>query len=350
MIIKDCIGSRVETGVFHEGTFGIEIETESKTSYKTPCLSTNKYGQALIDKHGVPIGDMTFWDVKEDGSLRDFGREYVLKVPLRFEHEIPEALDEFEDKTKKITFIENSISTSTHVHVNFLFEQWTTLGNFLTIYTLVENLLVEYSGEYRRNNLFCLPIRSVPVLNQLMIKMFAQVHKKNFDFKKLLAQEHVKYAAGNLATLLRFGSFELRSMRGLTKKAQIYEWIAIINSMLEFSRQNLLPCDIMDIFREKNYELLEDIFGKYWKKIKHKEIDDLIYTKKNLWYAGQLAYSLKAEDWKNLNEKPKPKKFSASNLEFYSLRFYGVPYSKLDTSLKKQLEFYMNEEGVETVT
>src|SRR5690242_2495326 len=114
-------------------SIGLEIETETKEPYDIPRFS--------------------FWAVHADGSLRDFGQEYVLVQPLAIE-QIPLALDEFKDKTKGIKFIQDSLTTSVHVHLNFLDQSFQTLGNFLILYTMFENLLIRYSGEDRLSNLF----------------------------------------------------------------------------------------------------------------------------------------------------------------------------------------------------
>lgn len=315
-MIIDCLGKKIletaslekRVGILHEGTYGIEIEAESKSSYRIPKF--------------------TFWDVKQDDSLRDFGREYVLKVPVHYGDEHRSALEEFEKKTKSVNFIQDSISTSVHLHVNMLPEKWKTLGNFLTIYTMAENLLIEYSGEFRRNNLFCLPIRSVPYIHEVMIKLLAGASAKRYQFKQLLDQNQIKYAALNLATLWRFGSVELRSFRGSTDVQLIDNWIKIINYILEFSRQDVSPKVIMDTYEQKGEDLFKDIFQKDWKILKNqKKADELFPSeiqKHNIWYAGQFAYSLSEDKWNHLDDKHIPLVFPKEVLEKYCPSVMGI--------------------------
>ena len=219
-MIKDFIGKKIATGRFPEGEYGIEIETETKAPYNIPKFK--------------------FWDVKHDQSLRDFGQEYVLKTPVRYDYELDAALGEFQAKTAGLAFIQDSISTSVHVHWNILNEKWKTLGNFCTLYTLSENLLIEYSGEFRRNNLFCLPLRSVPLVVQYLIDIFKSAAKRNYN-SCVIAPETVKYAALNLSTITKFGSLEMRSMRGVTDINKIKNWVSVINNMVSFCRMDIAP-------------------------------------------------------------------------------------------------------------
>lgn len=100
---------------------------------------------------------MKFWFAQIDPSLRGkFNQEYTLKQPVRFQGELDSALNEFQESTKNIKFIKNSITSSVHVHLNFLNSTFREMGNFITAYALTENLLSNYAGENRKSNLFCL--------------------------------------------------------------------------------------------------------------------------------------------------------------------------------------------------
>lgn len=325
-MIKDFIGTYINSGVLFDGTFGLEIETEAPSSYK--------------------IKEYSFWDVKNDGSLRDFGKEYVLKVPLRFGEELDAALNEFKTKTAGIPFHQNSISTSVHIHVNVLPETWRTLANFLTIYTLTENILIEYSGEFRRNNLFCLPIRSVPYVQQLINTIFENVEKKNYKFSRKLEQEYIKYAALNLGTLYRFGSIEIRSFRGTTDINLIRNWVEIQNNILEFSRQDITPQIIMDSFRDQKSALLKDIFKDKWKHLQHPAEEILL--RPNLWYAGTIAYAFTNEQWNSLDTLPKQKdsSYPPDKLNVYAKMLFGptVKYNTLSPEEQKVVKLAIDKD------
>lgn len=321
-MIKDFISKKIESRVLYEGQYGLEIETETKKAYALPA--------------------MTFWNVKDDNSLRDYGKEYVLKVPVKYGAELDAALQEFHDKTKGIKFISDSISTSVHVHWNILPETWKTLGNFLTLYILTENLLIEYSGEFRRNNLFCLPIRSVPVLIDYIKNMLLSVENKSYN-GCYIPVDYVKYGALNLSTITKFGSLEIRSMRGVTDIKIIKEWIDIINSIVVFSRQDLTPPKILDIYKELGEEMISDVFGKYYGKLNQGDTKELL--KRNLFRAGKVGYCLTEPQWLSLDTKPEKKEVSVELLNQYAMDHFGIPYDQLSAAKKEHIEQMINIYG-----
>lgn len=292
----------------YDGEIGLEIETETKEPYIIPGFA--------------------YWNVHEDGSLRDFGREYVLRSPLKYEKELPSALDEFATKTKDIKFIKDSPTTSVHVHLNMLNESFRTMGNFLTLYTLFENLLIRYSGEDRRSNLFCLPICDAEDTYKNIVHMFNLIEQKNY--KGLFFQENqVKYAALNLGAFNNYGSLEIRSFRGETDPKVIKTWIDILYSMLAYARNDITPREIMLKWREREGFFLDDVFGKYASAIHRR--DEISLIKENIWYAASIAYSVKG-DWRLLDAIQEKPKFSpkAKDLEALALKLLKKHWADLD--------------------
>lgn len=289
-----------------KGDIGLEIETESKEDYTIPKFS--------------------FWDVHNDNSLRDIGREYVLKQPLDFEETLPKALTEFVDKTKAVKFIQNSITTSIHVHLNLLNDNFLTLGNFLTVYTLVENILIRYSGEDRLSNLFCLPICDAEDTYHNMLRLLEGVRDRKYN-RLSFDIDRTKYGALNLSSLATRGSLEIRSFRGTTDTKLIYNWIGILYSILKFARQDgLVPPAIILAYKDKGTEILTDVFSSYRKDIRHPDEEKLL--EKNFWYAANLAYSI--QDWKKLELVPKKKKPSAGALDKESLKHFKRTFQELN--------------------
>jgi len=309
--VYKALTSRGMSYAAHKGTFGLEIETETVEAYDVPKFS--------------------FWDVHRDGSLRNFGQEYVLKQPLDFNEHIPLALEEFRVKTSKIPFIKDSVTTSVHVHINFLGETFQTLGNFLTIYSLTENLLIRMSGADRLSNLFALPICDAETTFFNMKNMLDGIKAKQYNFM-VFDPEHTKYAAINLAALSRFGSLEIRSFRGTVDTKEIHDWIGTLNQVFQYSKSDFTPDQFMDRYKKDNSDLLTNIFGPYREKIRHKNEESLI--EQNVWYAASLAYSIK--DWKKLDEPPKEKKKVKFNeIDKYSVAHYGRTFEALNEGDKR---------------
>lgn len=275
----------------HKGEFGLEIETESAREYEIPLFA--------------------FWDAKGDGSLRNFGIEYVLKQPLFFNKDIKDALEEFKEKTKHINFIKDSITTSVHVHINMLNETLLTLGNFLVAYSLVENLLVRYCGSNRLSNGFSLPICDAEENYLFMKDMLDCI--KNKEWQGLIINpEASKYAGLNLSSLARFGSLEIRLFKGTTDIDEIYNWLSILYDLLTYCRKNVNPHEIIKSYKNQEENILKDIFKNNYENIRHVKEKELLET--NFLYATNLAYTIK--DWSIVNDLLKPvKKPSVKDLD-----------------------------------
>lgn len=309
MIVYDAL-SRWANYKKWEGTFGVEIETETKHEYAVP--------------------EFTFWDVHNDGSLRDFGKEYVLKQPLSFGKSLDDAFEEFKGKTKDIPFKKDSISTSVHVHVNMLNEKFVTMANFITVYTIVENILIRYCGPDRKSSLFCLPICDAEETAKNVRQMFQAFDKKNYKFVHQFSEEQCKYAALNLASLSKIGSLEVRSFRGTPDTEEIRNWVGILNSMLRYARQNITPPDIIKAYHDKAGELLSEIFGEYREQLRYSDETELI--KKTFFWATVNAYSVK--NWSRMDVEQKAPTKKDFDIEAVSQQIYGRAFDAL--SLEQQ--------------
>ena len=127
----------------------------------------------------------------------------------------------------------------------------------------------------------------------------------------------------------------MRSMRGVTDVKTIKEWISIINSIVNFSRQDLTPPKILDIYKELGDEMIEDIFGKYYHVLNHKDSKELL--RKNLFRAGKIGYCLTEDQWKMLDSKPEKREIPKDTLEMYALQHFGISYADLSIAKKEHI-------------
>ena len=93
----------------------------------------------------------------------------------------------------------------------------------ITLYTTLEDLLVEYSGETRVGNLFCLRTKDAEHIVE-MARRSLQTATFMGDFR----DEHLRYAAMNLTAITKYGSLEFRSFRGTTNAAEIHTWVRML--------------------------------------------------------------------------------------------------------------------------
>lgn len=304
----------------HKGQFGIEIETESKKPYDPKQYS--------------------FWDVKRDDSLRGPGPyEYILKVPLTYGEELNAALEEFVVKTKDVSFDDGSWTTSVHVHVNMIHETLLTLVNFLTTYSLTENLLTNFAGPTRRSNLFCLPMSDAETNFHTAKSIVNSIVNKKFNAIALDPNQH-KYAALNLSSLHSFGSFECRLLRGTTDTKLINTWVGMLYNMVNFSRGDITPTEIVLQWKDRGPELLSDIFGSTRSAIRTD--DEISLVDKNAWFAANIAALSK--DWRKLNNVVIPVEITQESLEKIAMHHYKKKYDDLQDDQK--IHIYANHDDL----
>lgn len=180
------------------------------------------------------------WNRKYDGSLRGEAIEYVSAGPKTLDDTkkmVTELFEKFKENNVKL---KDSIRTSTHVHLNFSDKIIKSVVNFFALFTLLEEVLQYYSGEDRKGNLFCISSREAEGIVGILA---AAVGKCNFG---AFAGDRYKYAACNLSTLYKFGTVEIRTMKGATSAEHVNAWVDILNDMYEYSLKMKSPASLVD--------------------------------------------------------------------------------------------------------
>lgn len=208
------------------GLIGLEIEVEGKSLFSTP---------------------IKYWGVHNDGSLRDTdgqpGVEYVLKEPLD-PPEVKASLTYLENRLiASESQVADSYRTSVHVHINVQDLTLKQLYNFILLYLIFEELLVDWSGPDRAGNLFCLRAKD----SDFFIQMLEDVLKTG-TFKSW--KEDLRYSACNVNAVIKFGSLEFRSMRGTVDKDLIMCWINMLLTVREQALTYDNPREIVDKFQQ----------------------------------------------------------------------------------------------------
>lgn len=212
------------------GDFGIEIEVEGA-----------KLPGALVKGAGL-------WKIVDDGSLRgrfpDQRAEYVLINPVQHKS-VKQALEALSSDLAK-SELDFSFRTSCHVHVNVQELTDVQLQNFVYAYLLLEEILVNYCGEERVNNRFCLRFRDAEGLYETLYDLFS-------NGVKSLARvngDQVRYAALNLHAVRKYGSLEFRSMRGTLEVDVLTTWIDALNALRNYAMKVENPTKIFDEFNK----------------------------------------------------------------------------------------------------
>lgn len=267
----------------HPGRFGIEIETEAMGEYEQPALK--------------------FWKTEFDGSLRHFGIEYILKAPKNLDA-VGLALDEFfdfyESVKEDVEFIEDTHSTSIHVHLNMQNEEPIVLANYLTLWTMFEEVLLSLCGDDRRDNLFCLSNTVAGGLSRIWHKFLSDFCAGDWGATEYLDINVLKYSSLNIAPLKVQGSIEVRTMEGTYDKERILMWITVLDDLFEAAKRDWNPTLILADYKHRQEDLFFDVFKRSAGYIMS-YVEDSLKEKidKNLWFVRTL--SVVTSDWGSMN-------------------------------------------------
>jgi hypothetical protein len=130
------------------------------------------------------------------------------------------------------------------------------LTAFIALYLCFEEVLTEWCGDHRVGNLFCLRGKDAPgALTK--IKRFIQS-----DGQTEL-HDNLHYAGLNTNALTKFGSLEIRTLRGPTDFSIIQDWVNILERLYKLSAEYLDPRDIPALFSQQGpLEFFNTVLGE----------------------------------------------------------------------------------------
>ena len=276
--------------------FGVEVELEGKN---------------IIDRDGILRNN---WIQHNDGSLRarqddDQAIEYVTRAPydLRTTQGAVKQLCQFLRGPNRV--VNDSYRTSIHVHVNFLQDTLRTAVNFITISTIFDELMVSQNGQHRIGNNFCLRMRDAEGTLREVIESIG-LHQHIVGI-----QPQNRYASINIASLIKFGTIEFRSLECTTDYDRIDHWIRTIQSMKDSSRKYENPREIIADFSRNGPAgfLLKTLgFDLAQKYVNVENMDRMLYDGMRL--AQDFAY---CSEWavRGDAQMPKPKRMAPRPFE-----------------------------------
>lgn len=188
------------------------------------------------------------WNIKEDGSLRNNGREFV-SVPIRGSG-IQYAIENlFTTLPAEVDFSER---TSIHVHFNVRAKTVEELFNIVVLYIVFEKLLYNFAGAHRYGNIFCVPLQETrlpTVLSNFLQSMEPRV----------LVQGWSKYSGLNLLPVNRFGTIEYRHMMGHRNAVKLMQWINIIFRMHRYAQR----ITFMELYNQIKVLNSDSLYGAF---------------------------------------------------------------------------------------
>jgi hypothetical protein len=164
-----------------------------------------------------PDGQATNWIPHVDNSLRNGGIEYVVRQPVLRERvgAALETLNKYLADSNKVF----SYRTSIHVHVNVqdvTLRQWV---NYIALFCIFEELLVNVVGPERAGNKFCLRFKDADASMRLLRQGILDESLPN------VLGGDLKYASCNIRATVSHGTLEFRAMRGNLDVPFIKAWV-----------------------------------------------------------------------------------------------------------------------------
>lgn len=234
-----------------KGVFGVEIECEGKN---------------------LNLINTDTWITERDGSLRgDFpscSSEYVMRKPvtaLRLNKAIDELINH--QKNAKFSF---SFRTSVHVHINVQEYTEDELLAFIYACLILEEPLMNFCGETRKGNRFCLRMKDAEGYDRTLNSIF----QYGWRAIRELNGDAIRYSAINIHALKKYGSVEFRGMRGNMDRAVLIPWCHTLLNIRNVATKLGSPIAVYNEFIKKgNEEFAKQMMGKYFDKFNYPELD-----------------------------------------------------------------------------
>ena len=226
-----------------------------------------------IEGTGVQNINVTGWNTVGDGSLRGEAAEFVLRRPVAFK-KAPEYLFRLHKALEGQVNIVDSDRCGVHIHINCQELNFKQTLNFIILFLIFEQMLVNYCGEAREGNLFCLRSSDaeaiIVALNRAAaLNSFSKMQNNNY-----------RYAAINLYALSKYGSLEFRSLSTPRDVRTIEIWINLLHQIFEKSKHFNNPSDIIEaVSFQGPYEFARAIFGAQLSifNMRHDVIKSFVY-------------------------------------------------------------------------
>ena len=253
------------------------IAPEVRTFLKSDQLPSNDFVGLEIELEGLPRINKVefnshFWQITEDGSLRDNGKEFIFSMPL-CGADILSALDYFKGWIEAYTKIDAAPSvserTSIHVHIDVRDFNLKQLNSLNLLYVAFEKMLFNYCGAEREMSNYCIPLFRDYKSAQRFSKIERGAKDKRLEVQSAISCE--KYSAYNTHSILNLGTVEFRQHPGTYNTDRILEWIAILLCIKKAARDFDVTIENFPTYVSEMgpYDFVRSVFGD--------KLDKLIY-------------------------------------------------------------------------
>lgn len=280
-----------------KGEVGIEIEVEGNKFPKPPGME----GTHVATK----MPGLNYWSYVHDGSLRGHDNaEYILTKPIDFNKSSDAIAELYGALATFGSVVDDSNRTSVHVHLNCQEFHLNRLTSFMALWFTFEEVLTAWCGEHRVGNLFCLRAKDAPAIIAQLRRFIKQ------DGASPLS-EHLHYAGLNAHALHKFGSLEVRTLRGCSDPQTVLDWLSILERLYKLSAEFEDPRSICALFSSEGpMAFFENVLGDSTSIVRgaidfnDDQIRDSMYDGVRL--AQDLCYCRDWSEYKAVKLKPDP--------------------------------------------
>jgi hypothetical protein len=264
------------------------LERKVRNYFKRISTSGEVGLEIEIEGGPFPISLITRkWLPTIDGSLRGNALEYVLTHPIGRTEVKENLLILIKELVKSGTKINSSDRCGVHVHLNVQENSIKEVINILTLYFILEDLLVAYCGNDREGNSFCLRARDA---EEIIDCIRENIINKSFYFDA----RKFRYAAVNLCALEKFGSIEFRSLRTPVDLMEILTWVEMLLRIKDRALSFEKAEDIVSALSINGAEqFLAQTLGHYAELLQHPNMEVMLMD--GVRRAQLIAYAMPME-------------------------------------------------------
>ncbi len=284
--LGDLVGKAVHTEpkptkelVLPWGKIGIEVETEGWQGD----------GQETLNR---------LWTHKEDGSLRNNGREFVTRGAGIVGDDIITAVTSFCKWAKARKLSEGYPRAGIHVHLDCtdLDIERGELASIVGMYLVVEHALYGYAGMWRRYCGFCDALTDSRINVDVLKQLLKRKHTSR-DFNTNV-NKFDRYTGLNLQSLGKFGTLEFRHLRTVYDADIILGWINIILQLKKSAQEWNPEQRILKQFSQLGPTgFAKHILGPVWKHLSP------YFDEAQAWAAIDSSMAIMEQETKTSNKK-----------------------------------------------
>lgn len=237
-----------------------ELEEDMQTvPSKTLIRALNTLVGVEVEVENYDGSYPSIWMAVDDNSLRNNGKEFITPLGTRA-YQMTNYLNRLFGYAANDGWTVSD-RTSIHVHINVCNMTIEEVNSFIILYSLVEDSLFKYAGDFRYHNIFCVP-------------MAEQLRKECDSFESFL-ENSSKYSALNTKSVSEKGTVEFRHMHTKYDTVHVNRWIIMLCLLRYYARFNTLEeikQKVIQLKAKSQYHMfLTDIFYGFTKYL---EVDN----------------------------------------------------------------------------